>query len=356
MMKKKILLIDDNQDIHLMIGYIIKRAGYELITALSGDEGLKLMEQCSPDLIILDYMMPEKDGPQIFNEFISNSKYEKYHHIPFIMLTAKYTEEKETNRLLESGMAAFLNKPFGQKELINVIQNVFTTHMIQIKKQNLFEKIKNTKDFLNNLVENIPNALFLINNEGLITFYNGGYKEKFGYTENWLQDTSFLEILDPEHANFDKVVTSLEMGEKLTNIEINLKSDDGNCTPFSISTTILKNENGEKDGMIMIGTDISGKKKLEQMLVEKEKLATLTETVIAVNHEINNPLVPIIGNSQLLLSNQEEYDEQTRNQLESILRNALRIQKITRKLGKIKQPVQKSYLGDTKMLDIHQSS
>ncbi len=353
-MKKKILLIDDNQDIHLMIGYIIKRAGFEMQSAYDGDQGLRLMEKCSPDLIILDYMMPDKDGPQIFREFITESKYKKYHHIPFVMLTAKHTNEKDINTMLELGMAAFLNKPFGQKELINVIQNIFTTQKIKIKKQDLFEAVKDTKDFLNNLVENIPNALFLINNEGLITFYNGGYREIMGYSADELLDKPFQKLLEKEHVNLKKLVASLDKGEKVINMEVNLTSKEGKYLPFSFSTSLLKSKKDKRNGMVLIGTDISEKKELEQMMVEKEKLAMLTETVIAVNHEINNPLVPIIGNSQLLLLN-EDTDEHTRDQLEAILRNALRIQKITRKLGQIKQPVQKSYLGETKMLDIHKS-
>lgn len=353
-MTKKILLIDDNQDIHLMIKYIIKRAGFEMESAYDGDQGLELMEKSSPDLVILDYMMPNKDGPQIFREFITDSKYEKFQHIPFVMLTAKHTNETDINALLELGMAAFLNKPFGKKELINVIRNIFTTHRIKIRKQNLFDAVKNTKDFLNNLVVNIPNALFLINKQGLITFYNGGYQEVLGFGADELLDKPFQELLEKDHVNRTKFIASLDNGDKVINMEVNLISKEGDCLPFSISTSPLKSEKDKREGMVLIGTDISEKKELELMMVEKEKLATLTETVIAVNHEINNPLVPIIGNSQLLLLD-EKTDEHTRGQLEAILRNALRIQKITRKLGQIKQPVQKSYLGETKMLDIQQS-
>jgi len=82
----------------------------------------------------------------------------------------------------------------------------------------------------------------------------------------------------------------------------------------------------------------------------------LTETAIAVNHEINNPLSPILGNLQLLLNQKDHFDEKTFHRLETIYRNAIRIQEITNKLRKIKRPVQKSYLGDTKMLDIQKSN
>lgn len=355
-MKKKILLIDDNQDIHLMIGYFLRRAGYDMESAYDGEEGLQRLKTYKPDLVILDYMMPKKNGPAIFNEFISDPLYKDFSHVPFVMLTAKQTNEKDINEMLESGMTAFLYKPFGQNELINVIQNILTTHQIQIQRQTLFAAISDAKEFLSNLVENIPNALFILDENGIITFYNGGHGDVLVYTEDEILNKPFKYILTPEKTNIEKSEKIFNSKTKVRNLEIFLESKSGNSVPFSIHTSPLENGKNNRKGVIVIGTDISEIKHLEEMLIEKEKLATLTETAIAVNHEINNPLMPIIGNLQLLLSNKNQFDEKTYERFESIFRNAMRIQEITKKLRKIKQPVQKSYIGKTKMLDIQKSN
>jgi two-component system, NtrC family, sensor kinase len=355
-MKKKILLIDDNQDIHLMIGYFLRRAGYDLESAYDGEEGLRVLRTYKPDLVILDYMMPKKNGPTIFKEFISDPIYKDFHHVPFVMLTAKQTDEKDINEMLESGMTAFLYKPFGQNELINIIQNILKTHQIQIQKQTLFSAIHNAKEFLSNLVENIPNALFIVNQKGMISFYNGGHQDILEYSEDDVLDKPFKLLINPEKANIEKSEKIFDFTSKVKNLEIFLNSKSGKSVPFSIQTSPLESEKDNNSGVVVIGTDISEIKKLEKMLIEQEKLATLTETAIAVNHEINNPLMPIIGNLQLLLSDKTKFDEKTYHRFEAMFRNAMRIQETTKKLRRIKQPVQKSYIGETQMLDIQKSS
>lgn len=355
-MGKKILLIDDNQDMHLLIEYILKKSGFEMKSAFIGEEGLQYIPSYKPDLVILDYMMPQKDGPEVFREFISDPKYKEYHHIPFIMLTARHTDEGDMGKMLELGIAAFLNKPFGQKELINVIQNILTTQKIQLKKDNLYRAISDAKDFLANLVENIPSALFIVDKNGEITYYNGGHQEELKYTEEMLMNRPFKEIVDLNDEKNREGLKLLDQGEKVAHLEMNLVSFDGHRVPFNLSVAPMTREKGVKRGSIIIGNDISELKRLEAVLIEKEKLATLTETAVALNHEINNPLSPILGNIQLLLAKSGNFDPQTKKRLESIRRNAERIHEIMKKLRTIKKPVQSEYLGDVKMLDIQKSN
>jgi K+-sensing histidine kinase KdpD len=94
----------------------------------------------------------------------------------------------------------------------------------------------------------------------------------------------------------------------------------------------------------------------EKELIEKTKLSTISDTVVAVNHEINNPLTAILGNAQLLLSKGEEINAETKEKLRVIENSALRIKEITQKLTKITKPVSKEYAGGVKMLDIEKSS
>ncbi len=81
--KKKILLVDDEMDFVMIMGKRIKYWGYELITASNGKEALEAIEEKRPDLVVLDYMMPEMDGVATLKEIRKVSK-----EIPVIMLTA----------------------------------------------------------------------------------------------------------------------------------------------------------------------------------------------------------------------------------------------------------------------------
>ena len=86
-----------------------------------------------------------------------------------------------------------------------------------------------------------------------------------------------------------------------------------------------------------------------------EKLATILETAITVNHAINNPLVPILGHAQFLLQDERIVDEDIRKRLNIIINNALRIKNITQKLTRISKPVSKEYIKGTRMLDLDAS-
>ena len=86
-----------------------------------------------PDLILLDYMMPGISGKEVFVE-IAQSDDERLRHTPVVMLTARTDNRSEQRELMESGLAAYLFKPFGHHELLNVIDNVLI--MSQIKERN----------------------------------------------------------------------------------------------------------------------------------------------------------------------------------------------------------------------------
>jgi GAF domain-containing protein len=90
-------------------------------------------------------------------------------------------------------------------------------------------------------------------------------------------------------------------------------------------------------------------------LLESERLRGVTETVGALNHEINNPLAAIAGNAQLLLRNPESLSTQTRMKLESILEAARRIQRVTAKMSSLIQATTMPYPGEQAILDVRRS-
>ena len=123
-MSKRILVIEDDENLQLIACHILSRAGFDVISAMTGEEGLEKLLSKKPDLVILDNMMPRKSGEQVFDEVMTDPKYRSVREIPFIMLTAKLMKKEKVRDLLERGMAAFLSKPFGSKELLNIIQSI----------------------------------------------------------------------------------------------------------------------------------------------------------------------------------------------------------------------------------------
>src|SRR5262249_268483 len=113
-MKPKILVVDDEPDVVQLIEYNLKAAGYDVINAADGEEALKKARAGSPDLIILDLMLPEVEGLDVCKILRRDTSTSA---IPIVMLTAKASE---TDRVLglELGADDYVTKPFSPRELV----------------------------------------------------------------------------------------------------------------------------------------------------------------------------------------------------------------------------------------------
>lgn len=110
-MQKKILVVDDEKNIVNIISFNLKKEGFEVISAKDGAEGVKKAMEFSPDLILLDIMMPNMDGYEACKQIRLKS------NVPIIMLTAR-AEEVDKVLGLELGADDYVTKPFSVRELI----------------------------------------------------------------------------------------------------------------------------------------------------------------------------------------------------------------------------------------------
>lgn len=110
-MRRKILVVDDEKSIVDIIAFNLKKEGYEVICAADGQEGLALFKNESPELILLDIMMPKLDGLEVCKRIREKS------NVPIIMLTAR-AEEIDKVIGLELGADDYVTKPFGVRELM----------------------------------------------------------------------------------------------------------------------------------------------------------------------------------------------------------------------------------------------
>ena len=115
---KKILIIEDNQDILENTSEILELSNYEVITAPNGIEGITKALTYHPDLIICDIMMPELDGYGVLHMIQKNPELQ---NTPFIFLTAK-TEKEEMRKGMSLGADDYITKPFDPTDLLNAIE------------------------------------------------------------------------------------------------------------------------------------------------------------------------------------------------------------------------------------------
>ncbi len=111
---KKILIVEDEQDILQLLKHYLEKEGFRPVTAMSGLEALKKVKEDKPDLVVLDLMLPEMDGLEVCKRLRSVPDTAM---LPILMLTAK-AEESDTIVGLELGADDYVTKPFSPKALV----------------------------------------------------------------------------------------------------------------------------------------------------------------------------------------------------------------------------------------------
>jgi two-component system response regulator VicR len=119
--KKKVLCIEDEKEMIDLIKLILERKGFEVLGAVGGEEGLEVIRRERPDLILLDLMMPEVDGWEVYRQMKAD---EQLKDIPVIVVTAKAQSIDKVLGLHIAKVDDYVTKPFGPQELLKSVNKV----------------------------------------------------------------------------------------------------------------------------------------------------------------------------------------------------------------------------------------
>jgi len=125
MIRPTVLLVEDESAQREMLAYNLEAEGFDVITADNGEDGLILVDENDPDLIVLDWMMPQLSGIEVCRRLKSNSKTRQ---IPVVMLSAR-AEEVDRVRGLETGADDYVVKPYSVIELMARVK----AHLLRIR-------------------------------------------------------------------------------------------------------------------------------------------------------------------------------------------------------------------------------
>ncbi|TXK33807.1 response regulator [Pontibacter qinzhouensis] len=212
---KKILLIEDNQEIRENIAEILSLANYDILEAENGKVGVDLAKREIPDLIICDIMMPQLDGYGVLHMLSGNTATSA---IPFIFLTAK-SEKEDFRKGMNLGADDYLIKPFDDLELLDAVEmrlrknealkagfqknaEGLNEFLQEAKGQENLDKLTSDKQKLQRFKKkqplfsegNYPNALFFIN-KGKVKTYKSN-EDGREYITNLYKDGDFIGYLD----------------------------------------------------------------------------------------------------------------------------------------------------------------
>ncbi len=145
---KKILIIEDNEDIRENVAEILTLSDYNILTAPNGKEGIDIAQKQLPDLIICDIMMPGIDGYGVLHVLHKDPETQ---NIPFIFLTSK-SERGDFRTAMEMGADDYLTKPFAGNELLLAIESRFSK--IELMKKKLMPDLDGLKELMASLGNN----------------------------------------------------------------------------------------------------------------------------------------------------------------------------------------------------------
>jgi CheY-like chemotaxis protein len=122
--KKKILVVEDEPDMTMVITHFLQHAGYEVLTAANGEEGLEKTTNGKPDLILSDTQMPVMNGWEMLEEL---RKQPGARHIPVIMVTGRY-EKYDIATACRYNITDYVAKPFDPSLLLEKISDIFASN------------------------------------------------------------------------------------------------------------------------------------------------------------------------------------------------------------------------------------
>ena len=119
-MIKKVLIVEDEESIIVSLDFLMRNEGYEVRVAMRGDEVLACLRDFLPDLILLDVMLPRRNGFELCMDIRANAAWSA---MKIIMISAK-GREAEVQRGLDAGADAYVTKPFSTSELRELVRRL----------------------------------------------------------------------------------------------------------------------------------------------------------------------------------------------------------------------------------------
>lgn len=118
---KRVVCIEDEPEMIDLVSLILSRKGFEVIGANGGIEGLEVVREEEPDLILLDLMMPDMDGWEVYQQIKADAK---LRNIPVVVVTAKAQSIDKVLGLHIAKVDDYITKPFGPQELLDSVEQI----------------------------------------------------------------------------------------------------------------------------------------------------------------------------------------------------------------------------------------
>ncbi len=327
-----VLIVDDIADNRVLIHHVLRRENYTIVEAGDGEEALSMALLHTPDIILMDAMMPVMDG---FEASRRIREHETIQNTPILMITALNDMDSKI-RALECGVNDFIAKPFDRTEMLARIRSTISLHTKLMRKekelkqlnQELEERVeertrelKRQERYNRAILDSEENLVCVVSHD-IITDANRAFTRFFPdisagsslqHLTNHFQASEkdgFLNCFEAEWylGLFDK-----------TNDRHKLRIEHkGKTHIFNIHATnmlyhsgVSKEEYDHDNRFIIVFSDVTEFETLKESRVRDIKLASIGKLAAGITHEINTPLAYMKGNMELMKMDVDEIGDET---------------------------------------------
>ena len=299
----KLLLVDDEEGIRKVLSLSLQSDGYDVTTAESGQQALKLFQKEFFPIVLTDLKMPGLDGLEVLKaikEINPDSE---------VILLTGHGDMESAIQSLQLGASDFINKPVSDQVLLVALnraqQRLETRRLLKEYTNNLekmvkdaTEEIKRRYEFEDKLIHRSIDGIIATDKGGKSLVYNPAAEKIFGYTEDEAKSLNTVKELYPE--GIRQKVFDILSGEKEIAEDVIVSKDtfivgkNGEAIPIRFSGAILY-EAETPIGSVGFFQDLREIKRLQKELIKSERLAAVGQTVAGLAHGIKNILNGLKG-------------------------------------------------------------
>ena len=207
------------------------------------------------------------------------------------------------------------------------------------ERREMERRLHQQQEFARRLVDSFPDLILVLDAAAQYTFVSPRSKEILGYEPQEIAAMDFDHCAHPEdmpsvQALYDDIVTARQ---PFASLEVRVRHKLGDWRRVRFNFSPLWDSKDQIEGVVLSGRDVTDLKRLEEQLIQAEKLAAMGQMLAGVAHELNNPLTAILGVTELLRE-REGTDDPTKRQLELTHRQARRAARIVQNLLEFSRP------------------